>query len=73
VVEKFTDFVDVCKRVNDSSYGLQAGVFTKDINRAFYAYNTLDVGGVVINDIPSARVDAMPVRLQFISMLIVGM
>ena len=73
MVEKFTDFVDVCKRVNDSSYGLQAGVFTKDINRAFYAYNTLDVGGVVINDIPSARVDAMPVRLQFISMLIVGM
>jgi len=62
VLEKFSDFKQVCQQVNDSAFGLQAGIFTTDINKAFYAYNTLDVGGVVINDIPSVRVDAMPVR-----------
>ena len=47
--------------VNDSSFGLQAGVFTQNINKAFYAFNNLHVGGVLINDIPSARVDSQPV------------
>jgi len=60
VIEKFNDFKEVCKKTNDSDYGLQAGIFTKDIHKAFYAFNTLEVGGVVINDIPSARVDAQP-------------
>jgi acyl-CoA reductase-like NAD-dependent aldehyde dehydrogenase len=46
--------------VNDSIYGLQAGIFTKNIDHALYAFNELEVGGVVINDVPSFRVDSMP-------------
>ncbi len=46
--------------VNDSQYGLQAGVFTRDIHKAMKAWDTLEVGAVVIGDIPSWRVDHMP-------------
>lgn len=46
--------------INDSKYGLQAGIFTKDINTAFHASKRLEVGGVIINDIPTYRVDQMP-------------
>ena len=59
-LEPFDDFDQALQIVNDSSFGLQAGVFTRDIHHAFRAFNELDVGGVVINDIPSMRVDAMP-------------
>lgn len=59
-VESFSSFKDACNRVNDSVFGLQAGVFTRDIHNAYYAFNHLDVGGVVINDVPSFRVDNMP-------------
>jgi acyl-CoA reductase-like NAD-dependent aldehyde dehydrogenase len=59
-VEPFERFEEACERVNDSVYGLQAGVFTRDIHRAFYAWNELEVGGVVVGDIPSMRVDSMP-------------
>ncbi len=45
---------------DDSIYGLQAGVYTRDINKAFKAIRRLDVGGVIINDIPTFRVDHMP-------------
>ncbi len=60
VVEKFTDFKAAIERVNNSEFGLQAGIFTNNIHHAFYAWNELEVGGVVINDIPSLRVDNMP-------------
>jgi len=56
----FTSFEKACERVNASRYGLQAGVFTKNLDSAFYAFNALEVGGVVINDAPSIRVDSMP-------------
>ena len=46
--------------VNDSRYGLQAGVFTDSVDEAFEAADRLDVGGVIINDIPTYRVDQMP-------------
>jgi acyl-CoA reductase-like NAD-dependent aldehyde dehydrogenase len=46
--------------VNDSANGLQAGVFTHDIGKAMQAWDELVVGGVVINDVPSWRVDNMP-------------
>ena len=59
-LEPFSTFEKACARVNDSVFGLQAGVFTKNINSAFYAFNELEVGGVVINDVPSFRVDCMP-------------
>ncbi|MFQ5466481.1 MAG: aldehyde dehydrogenase family protein, partial [Thermodesulfobacteriota bacterium] len=41
-------------------YGLQAGVFTRDSGRVFYAYDNLDVGGVIVGDIPTYRSDNMP-------------
>lgn len=47
-------------RANASRFGLQTGIFTPDIKRAFYAFEHLHVGGVVLNDVPTARVDAMP-------------
>lgn len=56
----FRDFRDAVRAVNDSAFGLQAGVFTHNLDRAFYAFNELEVGGVVINDVPSFRVDSMP-------------
>jgi acyl-CoA reductase-like NAD-dependent aldehyde dehydrogenase len=59
-LESFVTFKGAIETVNDSLYGLQAGIFTKNIDHAFYAFNELDVGGVVINDIPSVRVDSMP-------------
>jgi glyceraldehyde-3-phosphate dehydrogenase (NADP+) len=60
VVEKYSDFIDAVDRVNDSLYGLQAGVFTSDLKRAFYAFNEIEAGGVIVNDIPTYRVDHMP-------------
>jgi aldehyde dehydrogenase (NAD+) len=47
-------------RVNDSRFGLQAGVFTDDLTTAFHAAQVLEVGGVVIGDVPSFRADQMP-------------
>ena len=59
-MQPFTDFKEAVRIVNDSAYGLQVGIFTKDIDRAWYAFNESEVGGVVINDVPSFRVDNMP-------------
>jgi len=56
----FSDFDAALDEVNDSDFGLQAGIFTRDIHKAHRAWNELDVGGVVIGDIPSWRVDHMP-------------
>lgn len=56
----FDDFDDALDRVNDSRYGLQAGVFTREVGRMMRAWERLEVGGVVINDVPSFRVDNMP-------------
>lgn len=60
VLESFSDFDQALERVNDSVFGLQAGVFTRDIYKAQKAWDTLDVGGVIIGDVPSWRVDNMP-------------
>jgi acyl-CoA reductase-like NAD-dependent aldehyde dehydrogenase len=59
-VNTYRDLDDAIKSVNDSIYGLQAGIFTSDIKRAFYAAKRLEVGGVIINDVPTFRVDHMP-------------
>jgi len=56
----FSDFDAVLNEVNNSKFGLQAGVFTRDFYRAMKAWDRLDVGGVVIGDVPSYRVDNMP-------------
>ncbi len=60
VLAPFTAFDEAIARVNDSEYGLQAGVFTHDIRHAMRTWDELEVGGVIVNDIPSFRVDNMP-------------
>jgi acyl-CoA reductase-like NAD-dependent aldehyde dehydrogenase len=60
ILSKFTDFNAAMAEVNDSKFGLQAGIFTRDLFKMFDAWDHLDVGGVVINDVPSYRVDNMP-------------
>ncbi len=57
---KFSHFDEALEIVNDSKFGLQAGIFTRDLFQMFDAWDRLDVGGVVINDVPSYRVDNMP-------------
>jgi glyceraldehyde-3-phosphate dehydrogenase (NADP+) len=60
VVYSYEDFAKALEAVNYSIYGLQAGVFTNDLKKAFQAFETLDVGGVIVNDIPTFRIDHMP-------------
>jgi glyceraldehyde-3-phosphate dehydrogenase (NADP+) len=60
VVFRFSELEDAVRSVNDSSFGLQAGVFTNDLEHAWHAFNELDVGGVIVNDIPTYRIDHMP-------------
>lgn len=60
ILSPFRDFSDALRQVNDSKFGLQAGVFTRDIYRAHQAWDELDVGAVLIGEVPSWRVDSMP-------------
>ena len=60
ILEPFDDYDAVLNKVNDSRYGLQAGIFTRDLYKAQKAWDELEVGGVVIGDVPSWRVDHMP-------------
>ena len=60
IISSFSDFDEALKEVNNSQFGLQAGVFTRDIYKAHKAWDELDVGGVIIGDVPSWRVDNMP-------------
>jgi acyl-CoA reductase-like NAD-dependent aldehyde dehydrogenase len=59
-ISPYQTFEDALRMVNDSRFGLQAGVFTNDINRAFQAHRTIDVGGVIVNDVSAFRADQMP-------------
>jgi acyl-CoA reductase-like NAD-dependent aldehyde dehydrogenase len=56
----FADFDDAVRAVNDSAFGLQCGVFTNDLANAWHGFEELVVGGVVMNDIPTYRIDNMP-------------
>lgn len=60
ILSRFAKFEDALAEVNDSKFGLQAGIFTRDLFRMFDAWDRLEVGGVLINDVPSFRVDNMP-------------
>ncbi len=59
-VEPYDSFEKALQQVNDSPYGLQAGVYTRDLKAAFHAFEKLDVGGVILNDVSTYRVDHMP-------------
>jgi len=60
VIEPYDDFTDVLRRVNDSPYGLQAGLFTCDAKLIFQAYETLEVGGLMVGEMSAFRLDHMP-------------
>ncbi len=60
LVEKIKDFKKAVAMANNSRYGLQAGVFSNNVKHVLYAQNHLEVGGVIINDIPGFRIDGMP-------------
>jgi len=60
VASSFSDFDDAIRQVNDSSFGLQTGVFTNDLRNAWTAFDELHSGGVIANDIPTYRIDHMP-------------
>ena len=59
-IEKVSSFEEGLKKINDSRFGLQAGIFTQIIERMKMAFNTLDVGGIIINNVPALRMDVMP-------------
>ena len=60
VVFGFSDFDDAIRQVNDSLFGLQTGVFTNDLTNSWRAFGELEVGGVIVNDVPTYRIDHMP-------------
>jgi len=59
-LEGYDDFAQALRLINESPYGLQAGVFTRDAARIFQAFEELEVGGVIAGDVPSFRIDHMP-------------
>ena len=59
-IEEFASFADALERANASSYGLQACVFTRDIGRVLNAFSELEVGGVIVNEAPTLRLDNFP-------------
>ena len=59
-VNSYRTFEDAIRRAGDSRYGLQGGMFTNDLRRAFQALEDWDVGGLMVNDVPIYRVDSMP-------------
>ena len=60
VLFTFKDFGDAIRQVNDSFFGLQTGVFTNDLTNAWRGFHELEVGGVIVNDVPTYRIDHMP-------------
>ena len=59
-VEPYDDFETALRQVNNSCYGLQSGIFTRDVKLLFHAYEELEVGGLIAGDVPTFRVDHMP-------------
>lgn len=59
-VEQFCDFSEALTTLNRSDFGLQAGLFTRDFARITKAFETLEVGGLMVGEVPSWRIDHMP-------------
>jgi glyceraldehyde-3-phosphate dehydrogenase (NADP+) len=60
VISGYRQFDEAVESINDSAFGLQAGIFTNRMNDIFYAFKRIETGGVVVNDVPTYRVDHMP-------------
>ena len=60
VLARFGRFEEALAAINRSEFGLQAGVFTKDLERALRAFDTIETGGILVNDVPTYRIDHMP-------------
>ena len=60
VLKGFTDFKQAVEELDNSDYGLQAGIFTNNLRNAMYAYENIEAGGIVINEVSAFRVDSMP-------------
>ena len=59
-IDRYGEFEEALRMANDSKYGLQAGVFTRDLERALAAADSLEFGGVLVNEVPTFRADQMP-------------
>lgn len=59
-VEKYGDIKDAVKKINDTKFGLQCGVFTNSLSDTDYCFEHINTGGVIMNDVPTFRVDHMP-------------
>ena len=59
-LQSYRDYKEALRTVDDSRFGLQAGVFTRDLGRIHHAVNNLHTGGVIIGDVPTYRIDHMP-------------
>ncbi len=59
-IQRFAEFTDAVRMVNESRFGLQAGIFSNNMKNVFYAYEELEVGGVIVNDSSAYRMDHMP-------------
>ena len=59
-VEGYDHFDEALRQVNNSPYGLQAGIFTRDVQHLFTAFDELEVGGLIAGDVPTFRIDHMP-------------
>ncbi len=59
-IEKYSNYKEAVVDINNSEYGLQAGIFTNSINEMNHAFNEIEAGGVIVNDVPTFRVDHMP-------------
>lgn len=60
ILSRFDTWDNAIAEINDSRFGLQAGLFTRDLHKVLHAWDLLEVGGIVVNDVPSYRVDNMP-------------
>ncbi len=60
VLERFSEFRDALKQVNSSDFGLQAAVFSNDLANVTFAFENLEVGGVIVNEASTYRMDHMP-------------
>ena len=59
-IEKFEDFTEAVRIADEGPFGLQAGIFTRDMRRVFYALRHINVGGLLVNEVPTWRQDQMP-------------